>query len=76
MGSMRRYVSSALLVAVIAASILSLSQVEASTINEWTIPTASSSPLGVFVDGGFVYFTEVDGNKVGRLDPATGVFNE
>jgi len=43
--SMRRYVFSVLLVAVVAASILSLGQVEASTITEWTLPTDPSGPL-------------------------------
>lgn len=65
---MRRYVSSVLLVSVVAASILSLGQVEASTITEWTVPTVGSGPWGVFVSGdGSVYFTEANGNKIGRL---------
>ena len=72
----RRYGSSALLVAVVVVSILSLSQVQASLFTEWTIPTIGSDPSGIFVDGGLVYFTEYSGNKIGRLDPSTGVFNE
>jgi len=64
---MRRYVSSALLVAVVAVSILSLSQVEAATITEWTIPTAYSYPYDVFVDGDLVYFTAYFFDRVGVL---------
>jgi streptogramin lyase len=72
----KRYGSSALLVAVVVVSILSLSQVQASLFTEWTIPTSASGPEGIFVDGGLVYFTEASGNKIGRLDPSTGVFTE
>jgi len=51
-------------------------KVEGSTVTEWTIPTASSEPLGIYVYGGYVYFTEYSGNKIARLDPTTGVFTE
>jgi len=65
-------VSSALLVTVVAVSILSLSQVEAATITEWTIPTPDSNPRSVFVDRlGFVYFTEAVGTGH-SLNPPPG----
>ena len=41
----------------------------------WTVPTAD--PLGmVRGDDGDLYFTERSVDKVGRLDPATGLFTE
>ena len=76
MSSRRRHACSMLLVVVVVASILSLTQVEAATITEWTIPTSSSDPQGISVSGGLVYFAETAGNKIGRSDPATGVFAE
>lgn len=73
---MRRYACSSLLVVVVVLSILSLTQVEAATFTEWTIPTPNSLPSGLVVFGGLVYFTETNGQKIGRLDPGTGVFTE
>jgi len=47
------------------------------TIDEWAVPTASSGPAFVTVDGsGNVYFTEQNGNKIARLVPSTGVITE
>ena len=47
------------------------------TIDEWTVPTAGSSPLFVAVDGSDnVYFTERLVNKIARLDPLTNVITE
>jgi hypothetical protein len=43
---------------------------------EWTIPTSSSGSNDVTVSSGLVYFTEYSGNKIGRLDPYTGMFTE
>jgi len=38
------------------------------TIDEWTVPTATSGPAGITVDGsGDVFFTEFDTNKIGRM---------
>jgi len=42
----------------------------------YTIPTANSIPLNVTYSGGAVWFTEYAGNRIGRLDPATGVIIE
>ncbi len=40
---------------------------------EYTIPTAGSQPWGLAVDGqGNVWFAETTGNKIGKLDRATG----
>jgi len=74
---MLRYVGPVLLLSAVAFSILtSHMQIEASTITEWALPTVDSSPLGIFVSDGSVYFTEFDGNKIGCVDTATGVFTE
>ena len=74
---MLRYVGPVLLLSAVAFSILtSHMQIEASTMTEWALPTVDSSPLGIFVSDGSVYFTEFWGNKIGRLDRSTGVFNE
>ncbi|TLY06625.1 MAG: hypothetical protein E6K83_08095 [Thaumarchaeota archaeon] len=47
------------------------------TSTEWTVPTASSNPLGVSVDSsGNVFFAESNGNKMGRLVPSTSTITE
>lgn len=75
--SMRRYVSSVLLLSAIAVSILSSSmQVDASTIAEWSIPTDNSAPRGIYLDGNLLYFTEYSANKIGCLDVSSGLFKE
>lgn len=44
---------------------------EAVTILEYLVPTAESSPAGLAVDAeGHIWFTEMNGDKIGRLDPA------
>lgn len=75
-GSVRRYACSALLVAVIIVGILNIKPVKAGTFTEWTIPTANSIPVGIFISNGLVFFTEDNVNKIGSLDPATGIFAE
>jgi virginiamycin B lyase len=61
-----------------ALSILTLNfEVSASTIAEWGIPTSSAEPFFLALSPTEqVYFTESSGNKIGRLDPATGIFTE
>ena len=74
---MFRYVAVVLLLSAVVLLILTPhTQVELPTIIEWAIPTANSSPLSIFVSDGSVYFTEYWGNKIGRLDRRTGMFNE
>jgi len=44
---------------------------------EYKIPTAGSQPWGLVVDAqGNVWFAETAGNKIGKLDPATGKITE
>ncbi len=45
-------------------------------LTEWTVPTsdAGASPGGLVVSDGIVWFTDSDGNRIGRLDPSTGTF--
>jgi streptogramin lyase len=46
------------------------------TFTEFTIPTASSGPLGVAADpDGNLWFAETNGNQIGRITTA-GVFTE
>ena len=46
-------------------------------ITEWVIPTVDSQPRGVAVDSSDnVYFTELWGDKIGRLVPSTNVITE
>jgi streptogramin lyase len=47
-----------------------------SLITEYTVPTASGGPVEItsWPDGSF-WFTEINGNKVGRITPK-GVFKE
>jgi streptogramin lyase len=42
----------------------------------YLVPTANSGPGGVIKIGDRVWFTEYDGNKVGRLDPADAAAQE
>src|SRR5581483_1268054 len=44
-------------------------------ITEWTLAGSNSSPNGIVVSGGNVYFTEI-ANKIGRLNPSTNVITE
>lgn len=47
------------------------------TINEFSIPTAKSFPLGMAVGpDGAVWFAEAQGNKIGRIDPSTHKITE
>ncbi|MFZ5808834.1 MAG: virginiamycin B lyase family protein [Chloroflexota bacterium] len=46
---------------------------EYSSIREYPLPTADSQPYGITVDSSNqVWFTELAGNKIGRLTPASG----
>jgi virginiamycin B lyase len=45
-------------------------------VREYGIPTPSSVPQSVVVADGAVWFTEQAGNRIGRLDPATGSVTE
>jgi virginiamycin B lyase len=46
-------------------------------VAEYVIPTPRSTPQGLVVDEtGNVWFTEQAGDKIGRLDPATGAITE
>lgn len=47
------------------------------TFTQFPIPTVGSDPYDVAVDGnGIVWFTEFQANRIGRLDPSTGVITE
>lgn len=47
------------------------------TIREWDVPTKGAHPHDPAVGAdGALWFTEQMGNKLGRLDPATGTFKE
>ncbi len=46
-------------------------------IREWTVPTAASGPLGIFIDPfGNVWFTESSSNRVAKLDPVGNTITE
>ena len=46
-------------------------------ITEWALPNPSSRPLGITAGAdGNVWFTEQAGNRIGRIDPATGAITE
>ncbi|MFL5971344.1 MAG: Virginiamycin B lyase [Gaiellaceae bacterium] len=46
-------------------------------ITEWTLPNPGSRPLGITAGSdGKVWFTEQAGNRIGRIDPATGAITE
>lgn len=46
-------------------------------ITEYTLPNPGSRPLGITAGpDGNVWFTEQAGNRIGRLDPATGAITE
>jgi hypothetical protein len=41
--------------------------------SHWTVPTFNSEPWGITVGpDGNIWFTELNGNNIGRLDPASG----
>jgi len=44
--------------------------------NQYPIPTAGSAPYDLAYDGQYIWFTERQGNKIGRLHPGTGAFTE
>lgn len=72
-----RHLGTVLLLSAIVFSALSSSmEVKASTIVEWTIPTADSQPREIYVDGNLTYFTEYSGNKIGCLNVSSGLFKE
>lgn len=47
-------------------------------ITEWTVPTPKSGPLALTLDqsGTCCWFLEYFGDKIGHLDPSSGVFQE
>jgi virginiamycin B lyase len=46
-------------------------------ITEWTLPNPGSRPLGITAGpDGNVWFAEQSGNRIGRIDPATGTITE
>jgi virginiamycin B lyase len=46
-------------------------------ITEWTLPDPGSRPLGITAGAdGNVWFAEQAGNRIGRIDPATGAITE
>ena len=46
-------------------------------ITEWTLPNPGSRPLGITSGpDGKVWFAEQAGNRIGRIDPATGQISE
>jgi virginiamycin B lyase len=50
-------------------SILSANFLSAGVFKEYSIATPASTPAGIVADGsGKVWFTELDGNKIGRID--------
>ena len=49
---------------------------EPATLTSWQVPTAGSTPGGILVADGIVYFTEAHANKIGRLDSATNLITE
>lgn len=80
---MERRVSSRRVVAATAAVLLAVAcgglawaSGEPGTLTSWTVPTASSTPSGILATDGVVYFGESNGDKLGRLDPATDVVTE
>ncbi len=46
------------------------------TLTTWAVPTPDSTPGGILVGDGIVYFTEAHANKIARLDPATNLLTE
>ena len=46
-------------------------------ITEWTLPNPGSRPLGITAGpDGNVWFAEQAGNRIGRIDPASGTISE
>ena len=54
------------------------SSLRTALLTEWTVPTASSGPWGLALgpSGGCCWFVEYYANKLGHLDPASGLFEE
>ena len=72
-----KYLVALLLIFVMLLSVSGLIRpVPASSFTEWTLPSSDSGPFGVSVSGGLAYFAEEIGNKIGELNPSTGVFTE
>lgn len=46
------------------------------TFNHYPVPTANSAPYDLAHDGQYIWFTERQGNKIGRLHPGTGAITE
>lgn len=42
----------------------------------YTIPTPDSKPTGIALGGGYIWFVEREGDKLGRLNPADGTIVE
>ena len=71
-GSVRSlmYLASAILIAGLLISTCPFAYAETSTMVELSPPTASSTPYGLAVDSsGNIWFTEISGNKIGKLTP-------
>lgn len=45
-------------------------------VQRFTIPTADSQPTGISIGGGYIWFVERAGDKLGRFNPATQTFTE
>ena len=46
------------------------------THTKYNVPTANSAPYDLAYDGQYIWFTERQGNKIGRLNPANGQITE
>lgn len=44
--------------------------------NHYPVPTANSAPYDLAYDGQYIWFTERQGNKIGRLHPGSGAITE
>ncbi|MEM3521974.1 MAG: hypothetical protein QW589_02040 [Candidatus Bathyarchaeia archaeon] len=57
---------------------LLISPVQAASIVEYTIPTSNSGPIGIAIDSTneIILFTEFKGDKIGKLNMATGAIEE
>lgn len=46
------------------------------TFNQYPTPTANSAPYDLAYDGQYIWFTELQGNRIGRLTPSNGAIVE
>lgn len=46
------------------------------TFNQYPTPTANSAPYDLVYDGQYIWFTELQGNRIGRLNPGNGAVVE